>query len=495
MPTMTAFSPMTRRAMPVAAIALAALLGGCDFNVTNPGPLLDEDLNNASAIPALVNGMGGDLSNAIGNYLTRGSLAALELVHSGNFAAERRFAAGTIGPEDVNGDWARMHTARYVAEAGLVRMKTVLGTGFETNANTPRAYLYAGFANRFLGENVCNAVYDGGPALPNSSHFVRAESLFTRALTISRALNNTALTNAALAGRAQVYADQGKWTEAAADAALVPTTFRHNAVFSLNTTRENMDLAAQTITRREVTVWNTVWVADRDPRVLYDTVKTGTTITMAQDRATNFFAQRGFKAPRDEAPFDIEATLRALESLRAAGKIRHIGIANETAWGLSRFLHLAAAQQLPRVVSIQNPYNLLNRGFDSALAEIAWREQCGLLAYAPLAGGLLSGKYADGSAGAEARLHQHARHYRQFSSPAAHAASARYVDIARAAGLAPAAMALAFVASKPYVTSVIIGATTAAQLASNLRAALLKLPRDVLRAIDAVHEEIPNPCP
>jgi len=291
---MTAFSPMTRRAMPAAAIALAALLGGCDFNVTNPGPLLDEDLNNASAIPALVNGMGGDLSNAIGNYLTRGSLAALELVHSGNFAAERRFAAGTIGPEDVNGDWARLHTARYVAEAGLVRMKTVLGTGFETNANTPRAYLYAGFANRFLGENVCNAVYDGGPALPNSSHFVRAESLFTRALTISRALNNTALTNAALAGRAQVYANQGKWTEAAADAALVPTTFRHNAVFSLNTTRENMDLAAQTITRREVTVWNTVWVTDRDTRVLYDTVKTGTTITKGQDGATNFFRQKKY---------------------------------------------------------------------------------------------------------------------------------------------------------------------------------------------------------
>ena len=294
MPTMTAFSPMTRRAMPVAAIALAALLGGCDFKVTNPGPLLDEDLNNASAIPALVNGMGGDLSNAIGNYLTRGSLAALELVHSGNFAAERRFAAGTIGPEDVNGDWARMHTARYVAEAGLVRMKTVLGTGFETNANTPRAYLYAGYANRFLGENVCNAVYDGGPALPSSSHFVRAESLFTRALTISRALNNTALTNAALAGRAQVYANQGKWTEAAADAALVPTTFRHNAVFSLNTTRENMDLAAQTITRREVTVWNTVWVTDRDTRVLYDTVKTGTTITKGQDGATNFFRQKKY---------------------------------------------------------------------------------------------------------------------------------------------------------------------------------------------------------
>lgn len=302
MPTMTALSPMARRAVPAVSIALAALLGGCDLKVTNPGPLLDADLNNASAIPALVNGMGGDLSNAIGNYLTRGSLAGLELRHSGNFAAERKFAAGDIAPEDVNGDWARMHTARYVAEAGLERMKTVLGTAFETNANTPRAYLYAGFANRFLGENVCNAVFDGGPALPSNTHFVRAESLFTRALTIARALNNTALTNAALAGRAQVYADQGKWTEAAADAALVPVAFRHNAVFSTNTTRENMDLATQTISRREVTVWNTVWVADRDPRVPYDTVKTGTAITKGQDGTTNFFRQKKYLTLGDPVP-------------------------------------------------------------------------------------------------------------------------------------------------------------------------------------------------
>ena len=150
---------------------------------------------------------------------------------------------------------------------------------------------------------------------------------------------------------------------------------------------------------------------------------------------------------------------------------------------------------LPRIIAIQNPYNLLNRSFEAGLAEIAWREQCGLLAYGPLAGGLLSGKYRDGKADSDARLVRHARHYRQFTSPAALAASARYVAIASEAGLDPAAMALAFDASKPYVSSVIIGATTAAQLASNLRAATLKLPHDVMRAIDAVHEEIPNPCP
>lgn len=283
-----------RLATLLSLVGSASLVTSCKLEVTNPGPLQDSDLNTPNAIPALVNGMGGDLSNAIGNYITRGSLAALELVHSGNFAAERKFYAGTIGAEDVGGDWARMHTARWTAESGIERMKTVLGTSFETNTNTPRAYLYAGFANRFLGENVCNAVIDGGPSQPSSVHFVRAESLFTRALTLARALNNTALANAALGGRATVLAWQGKWAAADADAALVPATFRHNAVFSTNTTRENLDLANQTITRREVTVWNTVWVADRDTRAPYDTVKTGTAITKGQDGATNFFRQRKY---------------------------------------------------------------------------------------------------------------------------------------------------------------------------------------------------------
>jgi hypothetical protein len=277
-------------------LTLAGLgLTACSFEVTNPGPLLDSDLNTPGAMPALVNGMGGDLSNAIGNYLTRGSLAAFELNHSGNFAAERQFATGVIRPEDVNGDWARMQQARWVAENGLVRMKTVLGANFETNPLTIRAYLYAGFANRFLGENVCETTIDGGPRVPSSEHFVRAESLFTRAITLATAQNNTALLNAALAGRAQVRAWQNKWDAAVTDAALVPATFRHNAVFSINTTRENMDLATQTINRREVTVFNTVWVADRDTRVPYDTVRTATGgFQTGQDGATRFFRQRKY---------------------------------------------------------------------------------------------------------------------------------------------------------------------------------------------------------
>jgi len=324
-------------------------LSACDFAVTNPGPLLDADLNTPSAMPALVNGMGGDLSNALGLYITRGSLAAFELVHSGNFAAERKFAAGAIAPEDVNGDWARMHTARWVAENGLERMKTVLGTSFETNVITPRAYLYAGFANRFLGENVCNAVIDGGPSQPSAVHFVRAESLFTRALTIARAQNNTALANAALGGRATVLAWQGKWAAADADAALVPAAFRHNAVFATNTARENLGLAEQTITRREVTVWNTVWVADRDTRVPYDTVRTGTTITRGQDGTTNFFRQRKYITLGDPVALvrgaemlllraevalrnnDVTATMTFINQERATYTLPALTAANATA--------------------------------------------------------------------------------------------------------------------------------------------------------------------
>jgi hypothetical protein len=308
-------------------------LGACSFDVTNPGPIQDQDLNTPGAMPALVNGMGGDLSFALGNWVERSPLLSGELVHSGNFAVERFFNIGQISTNDANGDWARLQRARYVAENGLERMKTVLGTAFETSTLTPRAYLYAGFANRLLGENVCRAVFDGGPAQSDTVHFVRAESLFTRALTIARTQNNTALVNAALGGRATVLAWQGKWAEAAADAALVPVAFRHNALFSTNTARENLELATQTISRRELTVWNTVWVADRDPRVPYDTVKTSSgAIQTGQDGVTRFFRQRKYTTLGDPVALVRGAEMlliRAEERLRANDVSAAIGFINQ----------------------------------------------------------------------------------------------------------------------------------------------------------------------
>ncbi len=302
-----------------AGLALAA---GCDLKVTNPGPLQDEQLNTVSAFPALVNGMSGDLSVAVGNYIDRGALASGELAEAGNFAAEQQFAIGVIRPEDVNPDWANMQQARWSAEDGLRRMARVLGTSFDTYVDTPRAYLYAGFANRLLGENVCTAVIDGGPAQSDTVYFVRAESVFTRAYNIAKALNNTTVANAALGGRASVLAWQGKWAAAAADAALVPNTFVFNAIFSTNTARENNDLANQTISRRETTVFGTVYASVfKDPRTPWDTIKTSSgALQTGQDGKTRFFRQTKYTSLGSLVPLVKGAEmllLRAEERLRA----------------------------------------------------------------------------------------------------------------------------------------------------------------------------------
>jgi hypothetical protein len=294
---------MTKRLYLPAALALVAL-AACETTVTNPGPLQDDELNTPSAIPALVNGMSGDLSFALGNYIDRGALGAGELMEAGNFAAEQHYAQGVIRPEDVNPDWANMQTARWTSESGLRRMQSVLGAGFESNTNAPRAYLYGGFANRLLGENACSAVIDGGPIQSDSVYFQRADSLFTRAIALATTQNNTTVKNAALAGRASVRAALGNWTDATADAALVPTTFVFNAIFSTNTTRENNDLANQTITRRETTVYGTVYAATRtDPRTTWDTVKTTAgKVQTGQDGKTPFFRQTKYTSLGSAVP-------------------------------------------------------------------------------------------------------------------------------------------------------------------------------------------------
>src|SRR6185436_3332893 len=202
----------SNRWVAAACVVSTVVATACDLKVTNPGPIADDQLNSPTAVPALVNGMSGDLSFALGAFINRGALASGELSEAGLFIAETHFFQGSILPEDVNPDWSNMQTARWTAESGLVRMQKVLGSAFETNTHTPRAYLYGGFANRLLGENMCVAVIDGGPAQSDSVHFARAESLFTRAYTLATAQNNTNTATAALGGRASVRAWQGNWT-------------------------------------------------------------------------------------------------------------------------------------------------------------------------------------------------------------------------------------------------------------------------------------------
>lgn len=211
------------------------------------------------------------------------------------------------------------------------------------------------------------------------------------------------------------------------------------------------------------------------------------------ERSTNFFGQLGYRhQAQDFTP--LQETLEVLGEQVKAGKIRHVGLSNETPWGAMKFLQLADSLGLPRMVSIQNPYNLLNRSFEVGLAEVAIREQCGLLAYSPLAFGMLSGKYANGARPADARITLFSR-FSRYTNPQSQAACDRYVELARQHGLDPAQMALAFVTRQPFVTSNIIGATSLEQLESNLASAELELMTEVLEGIEAIHREQPNPAP
>ncbi len=213
------------------------------------------------------------------------------------------------------------------------------------------------------------------------------------------------------------------------------------------------------------------------------------------ERRTNFFGRLGFEVPQEEEDTTpLEETLEALTRLVEQGKVRAVGVSNETPWGVMRHLALAEAHGFVRIASIQNPYNLLNRTFEIGLAEIAWREEVPLLAYSPLAFGVLTGKYLGGARPKGARLTLFP-HYTRYSSPEAQQATEAYVRLARAAGLSPAQMAIAYLLTKPFVASVILGATIPAQLAENLGAARITLSEDVIAAIEAIHREHPNPAP
>ena len=212
------------------------------------------------------------------------------------------------------------------------------------------------------------------------------------------------------------------------------------------------------------------------------------------NRVTNFFGQLGYRHVPKKDDVSIEETLETLDRLVRAGTIRHIGIANETPWGAMQYLHLAKERALTRIVSIQNPYNLLNRTFEIGLAEVAHRDDVGLLAYSPLGFGVLSGKYLTAERPLNARLALF-KQFKRYTNPDAEKATRAYVDLARNHGLDAAQMALAFVNSRPFLTSTLIGATSIDQLKSNIASLDVILSKEVLEKIEAIHTSHPNPCP
>jgi aryl-alcohol dehydrogenase-like predicted oxidoreductase len=212
------------------------------------------------------------------------------------------------------------------------------------------------------------------------------------------------------------------------------------------------------------------------------------------ERSTNYFGKLGYEAAADEESMTpIFETLHALEKQIRAGKIRYIGLSNETPWGIMQFLWTARVLDLPAIVTTQNPYSLLNRTYEIGCAEISHREGVGLMAYSPLGFGVLTGKYLEQQPEG-ARLTRWP-HYARYSNEQAVAATREYVELAQEHGLDPAQMALAFVNSRPFVSANIIGATTMQQLQTNIDSIELELSDEIVEQIESVHRRYPNPSP
>ena len=212
------------------------------------------------------------------------------------------------------------------------------------------------------------------------------------------------------------------------------------------------------------------------------------------ERIVNNFGQLKYIHKPREDDVSIQETLEALAEAVNRGLIRTVGLSNETPWGVMQFLMLSEKLKLPRVVSIQNPYNLLNRSFENGLSEIAINEKVGLLAYSPLAGGVLTGKYLDNLKPKGARLTLWSN-FNRYNGGQAVTATKEYVNLAKKFNITPAQLALSFVTSQPFVTSNIIGATNLQQLKENIDSIDVTLTNDMQEEIEKIHQRYPNPCP
>jgi len=213
-------------------------------------------------------------------------------------------------------------------------------------------------------------------------------------------------------------------------------------------------------------------------------------------RPANYFGTLDYPDGADlSQSVPIEETLTAMAKLVEQGKIRHVGVSNETPWGVMEYLRLSKEKGLPRLASIQNPYNLMTRQYEVGLSEVTAHEDVGLLAYSPLGGGTLSGKYLNGQKPEGARMTLWPDRFSRFTKPRAQDAVASYAEIAKKHGLDMSQMALAYLKTKTFVTSSIIGATTMETLKSNIAAYDMDLSDDVLADIEAAHQNNPTPAP
>ena len=213
------------------------------------------------------------------------------------------------------------------------------------------------------------------------------------------------------------------------------------------------------------------------------------------ERSTNYFGTREYTVDSDEGTWNsFESVLEALGKFIKSGKIRYIGMSNETPYGLSKYIELSKSKKLPRMMSVQNPYNLVNRTYEIGMSEISIRERCGLLVYYPLATGALSGKYRNGQMPKNSRQALF-KGWERHLNPLAMKAYEEYYKLAKENDMTMAQLAQAFVNTRPFVTSNIIGATTMEQLKENIDSVNIELSDEILNKIDVIHNNNPNPSP
>ena len=213
------------------------------------------------------------------------------------------------------------------------------------------------------------------------------------------------------------------------------------------------------------------------------------------ERNTNMFGRLGYVHNENEDWNKFEEVLSHLDKFIKEGKIRDIGLSNETPWGVSKCLNLAKDQNLPRMMSVQNPYSLLNRTYEVGLAEISIRDEIGLLAYSPLASGYLTGKYRNNQLPKNSRIERDGDFWTRYNKPNTTKAVDAYYEISKKHNLDFAQMALKFCEIQPFMTSVIIGATTMDQLKTNIESVNINLTEEVINEINEVQKIYPNPCP
>lgn len=212
------------------------------------------------------------------------------------------------------------------------------------------------------------------------------------------------------------------------------------------------------------------------------------------DRYVPMFGATSYDVTQERDSTPIAEQLQVLAELVKAGKIRHIGLSNETPWGVSEFVRCAEQLGLPRIASVQNAYHLLNRTFESGLAETCHHANVGLLAYSPLAFGWLTGKYIN-DPGANGRITLFPGFGQRYNKPNVPPATMEYMRIALEAGLTPAKMALAFARTRWFTSSILLGATTLEQLKENLDSAEITISAEVIENIESIHKRYPNPAP